>query len=458
MAADVNELISKIDKLIDRLDSRTTSRQTTRDGDDYFTAQEKNRKKYDEIRKDYETAEDLVNVEKEYNEQRKKIAQKYADEILSNLNKHSKSKIALLNEEKEKELEILKAAGKDTTELEKEYAEKRNEILKSSLVEGNKTVFEELNERFQKEYELYKEAGEDTYEIEKAYNKKRRELAVKQVNQIYSAIKNIVKAGEEQINDIAETWGVTNQAAHDYGKTVGLTANKIEKLHAATIGWMSDNNISKQFNIGADEMFKIMGSYNKELKRAVALTNETKLNLVSMRNVMGDEQAIKFTANLDKFGLDVDASKELVQSIVGDARRSGIVLSNLTQNVADNLYLAQQYTFEDGIEGLVRMAEKAAAVKWNMQQTAAFAEKVNNVEGAIKTGAQLSVLGGPFAQFSNPMGMLYESLNDMEGLQDRVFAMFGRLGQWNKEKGMLDISTFDKQRIRAASSAMGLKL
>lgn len=402
------------------------------------------------------------------------ITNRGLEEIEDRLEKHNLEKEELLKKDYEAEKKFIEDRAKDEDqkrklllaldeeynkkvfELEKSEYEKRKNLVKSSLVGENQTVFEQLNERFEKEKEEYKKNGLDTLELEKAYNKKRKELAVKQVGQIYSAIKNLVRAGEEQINDIAETWGVTNQAAHDYGKTVGLTANKIEKLHAATIGWMSSNNISKQFNIGADEMFKIMGSYNKELNRAVALTNETKLNLVSMRNVMGDEQAIKFTANLDKFGLDVDASKELVQSIVGDARRSGIVLSNLTQSVADNLHLAQQYTFEDGIEGLVRMAEKAAAVKWNMQQTAAFAEKVNNVEGAIKTGAQLSVLGGPFAQFSNPMGMLYESLNDMEGLQDRLFAMFGNLGEWNQEKGMLDISVFDKQRIKAAASAMGL--
>lgn len=394
--------------------------------------------------------------------------------IKDRLEKHGLEKDEILKKQYEKEQEYIKKHAKDEEEkqkllltldeeynkkvfeLEKSEYEKRKNLVKSSLVGENQTIFEQLNDRFEKEKEEYEKHGLDTLELEKAYNKKRRELAVKQVGQIYNAIKNLVKAGEEQINDIAETWGVTNQAAHDYGKTVGLTANKIEKLHAATIDWMSDNHISSQFNIGVDEMFKIMSSYNKELNRAVALTNETKLNLVSMRNVMGDEQAIKFTANLDKFGLDVDASKELVQSIAGDARRSGIVLTNLTQSVADNLHLAQQYTFEDGIEGLVRMAEKAAAVKWNMQQTAAFAEKVSNVESAIKTGAQLSVLGGPFAQFSNPMGMLYESLNDMEGLQDRLFAMFGNLGEWNQEKGMLDISVFDKQRIKAAASAMGL--
>lgn len=453
MAADINELINKIDKLIDGLGGKTTSRLIPKEEVDYFEI----KKRYEDLIEEFNKAgEDATEAIKEWEEKKKEIAQKAADEILSNLDKHSKSKIALLNEEKEKVLEILKAAGKDTTELEKEYAEKRNEILKSSLVDGNKTVFEELNERFQKEYDLYKEAGEDTYEIEKAYNKKRRELLLKQSQQLVSSISNLVNLGDKQLKEIEDTWGVTNQAAHDYGRAVGYNADQIKRLHSETLDWMSDNDISKQFNIGVEDMFKLMGSYNKELGRAVALTNESKINLVSMKNVIGEESAIKFTTNLDKFGLDVDAAKELVEGIVGDGRRGGLVLSNLSENVANNLHLAQQYTFEDGIEGLVRMAEKATAVKWNMEQTAAFAEKVNNVEGAIKTGAQLSVLGGPFAQFSNPMGMLYESLNDMEGLQDRLFAMFGSLGEWNQEKGMLDISAFDKLRIKTASSAMGL--
>lgn len=396
--ADINELVDKINSLIDKLDTNTNTGEKPDENIDLKS-----------MRKNYEELIDMFND-----------------------------------------------AGEDATEAIEEWERKKSKILKSSLIENNKTVFEELNERFKKEHQLYSDAGEDTYEIEKAYNKKRRELLLNQSQQLISSISNLVNLGDKQLKEIEDTWGVTNQAAHDYGRAVGYNADQIKRLHSETLDWMSDNDISEQFNIGVEDMFKLMGSYNKELGRAVALTNETKINLVSMKNVIGEESAIKFTTNLDKFGLDVDAAKELVEGIVGDGRRGGLVLSNLSENVANNLHLAQQYTFEDGIEGLVRMAEKATAVKWNMEQTAAFAEKVNNVEGAIKTGAQLSVLGGPFAQFSNPMGMLYESLNDMEGLQDRLFAMFGSLGEWNQEKGMLDISAFDKLRIKTASSAMGL--
>ena len=467
--ANIDELTKKIDELISVIKNNSN----TPNG--YQLDEEDIRKKFEietrgmdkrtkEYKKMYEEMEfalemhkkNMQRIQKENHKKQIEEEEKTLEEIERRVRSHGRNKIQLLNEEFEREKQILIKAGKDTTKLEKEYAEKRKEILKSSLIDGNKTVFEELNDRFKKEYELYKDAKEDTYELEKAYNKKRRQLFLQQSQQLVGAISNLINAGEAQVNDIANSWAVINQSAHDYGRVVGLTASQIENLNEKTLSFWSDNDITYKFNVGLDEFYKIMGAYNNELGRAVALTNDSMVNLVSMKNVLGEEQAIKFTANLDKFGLDVDATKELVEGIVGDARRSGIVLSNLTQNVAENLHLAQQYTFEDGIEGLVRMAEKASAVKWNMQQTAAFAEKVNNVEGAITTGAQLSVLGGPFAQFSNPMGMLYESLNDMEGLQDRIFAMFGSLGEWNQEKGMLDVSAFDKQRIRAAAAAMGL--
>ena len=396
-------------------------------------------------------------------EQRSKIIEATLKNIENRTEEFGKTTTQIIRKNFEEQKKFIEENVKDEKRrnelllgIQKEFDKKMIDQFKKTLAGENQTVFEKLNERFAEEIQLYEQGSEEAIAIQKAYNRKRAKLFLDQSQQLVSAISNLVNAGEAQLKEIEDTWGVTNQAAHDYGKAVGLNADQIRRLHDEQISWMSDNDITEQFNIGADEMFKLMGSYNQQLGRAVALTNEAKINLVSMRNVIGEEQAIKFTTNLDKFGLDVDATKDLVEGIVGDARRSGIVLSNLTQNVADNLYLAQQYTFEDGIEGLVRMAEKATAVKWNMEQTAAFAEKVNNVEGAIKTGAQLSVLGGPFAQFSNPMGMLYESLNDMEGLQDRMFAMFGSLGEWNQEKGMLDISAFDKQRIRAAASAMGL--
>lgn len=340
--------------------------------------------------------------------------------------------------------------------LQKEFDKKMIDQFKKTLAGENQTVFEKLNERFAEEIQLYEKGSEEAIAIEREYNKRRGRLFLEQSQQLVGAIQNLVNIGETQLKEIQDTWGVADHAAHQYGRTIGLNSKRIAELRKETVSWMSDNDISKKYNIGIDEMFKVMGEYNKSLGRAVSLSHASLESMSALRNVMGEASAIKFTANLDKFGIDVKAAAEIQENIINSARTKGLVLENLSENVLSNMDLVQQYTFEDGVEGFTRMAEKATAIKWDMKQTAAFAEKVNNVEGSIKTGAQLSVLGGPFAQFSNPMGMLYESLNDMEGLQERMFAMFSKLGSWNSEKGMLDISVFNKQRIKAAASAMGL--
>ena len=91
-----------------------------------------------------------------------------------------------------------------------------------------------------------------------------------------------------------------------------------------------------------------------------------------------------------------------------------------------------------------------------MQQIASFADKVNTLEGAVQVGASLQVLGGPFAQFGDALGMLNEGLNDVEGLMNRFQRMFQNFGKFNKETGQVDITAFNRQRIRAAAEAMGM--
>ena len=102
------------------------------------------------------------------------------------------------------------------------------------------------------------------------------------------------------------------------------------------------------------------------------------------------------------------------------------------------------------------MAEKSTQLKYNMQQVFQFADKVSELEGAISTAANLSVLGGQFAQFSNPMQMLYEGLNDTEALNDRIVGMFGNKAYWNKEKGQMDMSALDREMVKQAAKAAGL--
>lgn len=158
----------------------------------------------------------------------------------------------------------------------------------------------------------------------------------------------------------------------------------------------------------------------------------------------------------DTFGRSLQSTDEYFSKLYGKAGSKGLSFKKMTDAIKSNLKMAQTYTFSKGVDGLQKMAETSTRLKYNMSEVSKFAEKVNTVEGAIKTAANLSVLGGDFAQFSNPMGLLYESLNDMEGLNDRMVKMFSDKAYFDKDKGQIEISSFDRRQMRSAAEAMGV--
>ena len=256
--------------------------------------------------------------------------------------------------------------------------------------------------------------------------------------------------------DIISTWGKVNQSTADYVRTIGGSAESMRKLTTETIRFVKEQSIGMKYNTSMEELVKLQESYNKSIGRSIALTNSQKETMAAMRKVAGDETTIKFATSLENFGLNPDEVGGVVGKMFETASRSGVAWSKYSDNFLNNIKTAQNYTFRNGLEGLQSMAKKAAEIKLDMKQAEAFANKVSTLEGAVKAGANLSVLGGSFAQFGNPLSMMYEGLNDMEGLQDRLINMFGNLGKWNSKTNMVDVSVFDKQRIRAAAEATGM--
>ena len=229
----------------------------------------------------------------------------------------------------------------------------------------------------------------------------------------------------------------------------------MERLRKNAIESVQKGRFGAKYNVSADELIGLQETYSNTIGRNIQISASDQENMAAMFRVMG-EGGGDFAAKLENFGLSYTDAANKAGKMFKEAGKYGISFDKYSKNVANNIKLAQNYTFKNGIKGLESMAKKATAMKLDMQQVASFADKVSTVEGAINTGAQLQVLGGPFAQFSDPMGMMNEALTDMEGLQDRFEKMIGGLGNFDAQKGEIAISAFDKQRIKVAAEAMGM--
>ena len=326
--------------------------------------------------------------------------------------------------------------------------------LQEKLDEGKITDDElkRLDELIDKEKELTEVRREGlSLSRERANSDTKFGQRLKTINNYINGFKTMYNEAKK----LAEPWAKIDQAAADYGRTLGMTGKAYQKFRDDTIKNVTDNKVAADTGLKQEELVAAQMKFASQTGRNISVDNEAQLNVGLIKKISGDK-GLDFAAQLDKFGIGLTDAAEITADMYNDAVKSGLSFEEISSNVSKNLNVAQNYTFKNGIKGLESMAKKAAAIKLDIQQVANLAEKVSSVEGAVQTSAKLQVLGGPFAQMADPMGMLNEGLNDMEGLYDRVSKMIGGLGGFNNETGEVEVSSFNKRRIRAAAEAMGM--
>ena len=257
-------------------------------------------------------------------------------------------------------------------------------------------------------------------------------------------------------DEVAQEWGKADQAAASYAKKIGLAADQMAHLRDEMIRFGNASKIGANYNKSLEELIALQSSYAQAVGRSVRLTNDQLENITALSNIVGDDMAVQFSSSLENFGLSATDAGERMTQMYNKSVKQGISLEKYAKNVTDHLSMAQKYTFKRGLDGLTAMAEKAAKMRVDMDMVASLAGNLDNISKSVEVSAQLQVLGGPFTQFADPMGLLHDSLNDMEGLQDRLTNLTSSLGRFNRTTGEIEIATFDKMRLKEAANAMGV--
>ena len=282
-------------------------------------------------------------------------------------------------------------------------------------------------------------------------------------NNVTETVKSIeklvegVKRAYGVVQKLTKPWADADHAASKFTKTIGGTKKAMDALTRDSLKGVS-KSIGLKFDLSSQELIEAQQNYLKGIGRNINVDNVAKESMAAITRISQDAgiDGLDLAAQFENFGVSIEKTGDHLGEMFSDASKYGISFQKYADSVAKNIKIAQNYTFKNGLKGLESMAKKATAMKLDMQQVANFADKVSTVEGALETSAKLQVLGGPFASLSDPMGMLYEGLNDMEGLQDRVIKMVRDLGTYNKETGEITVSSYNKQRVKAAAEAMGM--
>ena len=424
MARTTDDLYDKLDELINVMANNGGIGRGSRIGSNY-----KNMDEYEasieEIRHRYEVEEKLSG---DLEARKKKV---YREEIerLENLRKKNE--------------DVLRDLFEQNEDFEKR---------KDSLTEDERKKYEENLEQIKK----LSAANERDYKQTLDYRKKLNETStfgaiIKDLNTVVDKVKGVY--GE--ITKLTEPWANADHAVAQDAKTIGLAQKGMRNLRRDTLLALTRDNLAAKYNVNAEELIEAQSNYVKGIGRNVRLSTADQENMAAMRAVTGGK-GTELASLYENFGVNMSDTADHVGRMFSKASAEGILFDKYAENVSKNIKIAQNYTFTNGLKGLESMAKKATALKLDMQQVATLAENVSTVEGAIDVSAKLQVLGGPFAAMADPMGMLNEGLNDMEGLQDRLVKMIGGMGSFDKATGEVKVSSFNKRRIKEAAKAMGI--
>ena len=269
------------------------------------------------------------------------------------------------------------------------------------------------------------------------------------------AIDNLGRTTLKTWSSVVEPWGKVEQAAHDYGRTIGVNSKAVEQLSDQTIKFATNSHIGIKYGMRTDELIKLQTEYAKSLGRNIQIGDKQRESLVATSKLMGSNTT-EYFKRLENLGIGLERSGDIAAKMFNDATKSGISFEKYSKTVTENLTKVQSYGFKNGVEGLTAMAKKATEVNMNIAEAFKIADKIETggVQEAIKMGANLQVLGGSFARMGDPMGLLYEGLNDVEGLQERMISMFSGMGKL--KNGQVQLSTPDRLRAKTAAQTLGI--
>ena len=267
---------------------------------------------------------------------------------------------------------------------------------------------------------------------------------------------------------IISPFAQVQSAAAELAKSVGLAGKSIMSNSMRLIEQNRKMQLSRSYGISDKEMMalqmKVMGGLgrNVQIDQVGTATPEnpnfdsTIENLVAANQVFGADKVAEIVAGYDKLGISMKSAAKATGKLYKEAGEYGINLQKYTENFTSNLQMAQMYNFRNGVNGLKEMARRATEIRQDMRQIANFADKVNNVEGAVQAASQLQVLGGSFAAMANPLTMLNKSLTDINGLSKMSESMTEGAATYNSVTHEIEMDPVTRQNMKRAAESMGM--
>lgn len=288
--------------------------------------------------------------------------------------------------------------------------------------------------------------------IDKDYNK--ASLAVASYSNKLSIAFGFAKGVWEFAKKTGNYWLQVEDRSFKVARELGFTRQQALALTTAQL--KVTRELAAQYGLTQEELLKFQKQYSDATGRATILTKEETSTIAAMAKYAGEGTADEWVSSFNKLGMSVQDTADMMYITQQRSKALGLNAAKTAEMVAKNVGLLNRYSFQNGVDGLTRMALKAQELKVSVESLAAGLDKFMDIEGAITNAANLQMLGGSFATVaSNPMLMMAHAQMDPEAFAEDVNKMLEGLAYRDSQTGEMKIDPVNQMRLRAAAESLG---
>lgn len=211
--------------------------------------------------------------------------------------------------------------------------------------------------------------------------------------------------------------------------------------------------------IGADfgTFVKTQEEFNTATNRNVILTKENLNDLISTNKVTGVAAGTLLTS-FQNAGFSMSQITENMEKVVTLASSMGVNSQIVSKLVTDNLEKLNKFGFNNGVEGLAKMAAKAASLRMDMTSAFKVAGDIfdRGPEAAIEISSALQRLGATSGALLDPLKLMDLAQNNVPELQNQLVDLSKQFTVFNEDTKQFEIMPGARKQLNEVAKSLGM--
>lgn len=191
------------------------------------------------------------------------------------------------------------------------------------------------------------------------------------------------------------------------------------------------------------------------LKTSALLSTKTLTEMGAVSKVTGLDVE-DLTEGFRSVGISIQKVGFEMKGVTDYARSVGMSVKSISTGVQQNIEKINLYNFDNGVQGLAKMAATSERFGLSMNNTFRIAEELFSPENAINMAAGLQRLGVASSALLDPLRAMDLAQNDPEALQKEIVNLSKEFTTFNEKTGKMEILPGAQRRLREVAKELNI--